>query len=131
MSMSQGTAERWVTISAATVAGIYAYRRLTEPSGPPATFQKLIGVGELPQLGAWATAWGFTFLVVAMMAEASPGLGGGFAILIMTADALTNSTSLFGDVGKAEKKGATTPAPQTPAVSPTVQAKPAPTPVHP
>jgi hypothetical protein len=109
MSMSQATAERWVTISAVTVAGIYTYRRLVEPSTPPATVKKLMGVGELPPLGSWATAWGFTFLVVSVMAEASPGLGGGFAILIMTADILTNSASLFADVGKQQKTPAGVP----------------------
>jgi hypothetical protein len=106
MSMDQAAAERWVTISAVTVAGIYAYRRLIEPSTPPATVKKLMGVGELPPLGSWATAWGFTFLVVAIMAEASPPLGGSFAILIMTADILTNASNLFADVGK--QQGATT-----------------------
>jgi hypothetical protein len=109
MSMSQATAERWVTISAVTVAGIYAYRRLIEPSTPPATVKKLMGVGELPPLGSWATAWGFTFLVVSVMAEASPGLGGSFAILIMTADVLTNSSNLFTDVGKQQKTPAGVP----------------------
>lgn len=98
--MDQATAERWVTISALTVAGVYAYRRLIEPSGPPATLKKLVGVGELPPLGAWATAWGFTFLVVSVIAEAAPGLGGAFAILIMTGDLLANGSSVFADVGK-------------------------------
>jgi len=111
MSMSHDTAQRWVTISAVTVAGIYAYRRLTEESGPPATVPKLMGIGELPQLGAWATAWGFTFLVVAAIAEASPPLGGSFAILIMTADILTNSSNLFSDVSKQQQKGARTGTP--------------------
>src|SRR5215469_2588832 len=107
MSMSHDTAQRWVTISAVTVAGIYAYRRLTEGSGPPATIPKLMGIGELPQLGAWATAWGFCYLVVAAIAEASPPLGGSFAILIMTADILTNSSNLFSDVSKQQKGDAT------------------------
>jgi hypothetical protein len=106
MSMSQQTAERWVTISAVTVAGVYVYRRMTEPTSQPATLPKLLGIGELPALGAWATAWGFTFLVVAVMAEASPGLGGGFAILIMTADLMTNASSIFGDVSKQQKSKA-------------------------
>jgi hypothetical protein len=109
MSMDRAAAERWVTISAVTVAGIYAYRRLTESSGPPATIPKLLGIGQLPQLGAWATAWGFTFLVVAVMAEASPPLGGSFAILIMTADILTNSSNLFSDVSKQQKGAPGTP----------------------
>jgi hypothetical protein len=133
--MDHATAERWVTISAATVAGIYAYRRLIEPSTPPATVKKLMGVGELPLLGSWATAWGFTFLVVAIMAEASPGLGGSFAILIMTADILTNASNLFADVGKqqgtASANTSSSPArPTTPTTptTPTKPTKPTPTP---
>jgi len=98
--MDKATAERWVIISALTVAGVYAYRRLIEPSGPPATLKKIVGVGELPPLGAWATAWGFTFLTVSVIAEAAPGLGGAFAILIMAGDVLANGSSLFADVGK-------------------------------
>jgi hypothetical protein len=101
--MDQATAERWVTISALTVAGIYAYRRLIEPSTPPATLKKLAGVGELPPLGAWATAWGFTFLAVSVIAEAAPGVGGAFAILIMAGDVLANGASVFADVGKQQQ----------------------------
>lgn len=107
MSMDHASAERWVTISAATVAGMYAYRRLVEGSGGTATANNLIGASKPPApLGAWATAWGFTFVVVAIMAEASPPLGGSFAILIMVAAILTNASNLFSDVGK-EQKGAT------------------------
>lgn len=100
--MNQAEAERWVTVSAVVVAGIYAYRRLTEDAAPPVTLKKLIGVGELPPLGSFATAWGFTFLVIAIMTEAAPGLGGAFAILIATSDFLTNSASVFADVGRQE-----------------------------
>lgn len=109
--MTRETAQRWVTVSALIVAGIYAYRRLTEAAAPPVTLKKLVGIGELPPLGSFATAWGFTFLVVAIMTEASPGLGGGFAILIATSDFLTNSGSIFADIGKQTKQtGATTTA---------------------
>lgn len=104
--MDKSTAERWVTISAAVVAGMYAYRRLTEATSTPVTVKKLVGIGNPVPLGAFATAWGFTFLVIAIMAEAAPGLGGAFAILIATGDFLTNSSSVFADVTKLEKPGA-------------------------
>jgi hypothetical protein len=80
------------------------------------TVKKLVGVGELPPLGAFATAWGFTFLVVAVITEAAPGLGASFAILIATADLLTNSTSVFADVGKQ------TGPPQSASITPAQQA---------
>ena len=98
--MDRDTAERWVTISAMVVAGIYAYRRLIEPTATPVTGKQLAGLGSPAPLGAFATAWGFTYLVVSVMATAAPGLGGAFAILIATGDLLTNSASLFADVGK-------------------------------
>jgi hypothetical protein len=105
--MSDAHAEQWITVSAVTVAGVYAYRRLTEPAKPPATAKKIVGIGDLPPLGPWATAWGLTFLMVALMAEVSPSLGGSFAILIAAGDLLTNSASVFADVAKQEdNKGA-------------------------
>jgi hypothetical protein len=109
MAMSADTAERWVVVSAAATAGIYFYRQFTEGSSPPATLKRVAGVGKPPvPLGAFATAWGFTYLVLAMMASAAPGLGGGFAILIMTADFLTNANSVFTDVlGLEQSAGAT------------------------
>ena len=101
--MTEATAERWVVISAVTVAGVYAYRRMVEPSSTTLTKGQLIGVGNPPQLGRFAVGWGFTYLVVAAMASAAPGLGGGFAILIMTSYLLTNGAHLFEDVGKQQE----------------------------
>lgn len=103
--MSEQTAERWVTISAFIVAAVYGYRRITEATAPPVTLKKLAGIGELPPLGSFATAWGLMFLIIAIMTEAAPGLGGGFAILVATSDLLTNSSSVFADVSKQEQAG--------------------------
>jgi hypothetical protein len=101
--MTSDQAEKWVIASALTVAGVYAYRRMTEtPGKPPVTGKQLAGIGELPPLGPWATAWGLTYLVVAIMATAAPGLGAAFAILIATGDLLTNAQSIFADVGARE-----------------------------
>jgi hypothetical protein len=101
--MTSDQAEKWVIASALTVAGVYAYRRMTEtPGKPPVTGKQLAGIGELPPLGPWATAWGLTYLVVAIMATAAPGLGAAFAILIATGDLLTNAQSIFADVGAQE-----------------------------
>lgn len=108
--MDRATSERWVVISAAIVAGIYAYRRVTETVAaattskmPTATKVKsAAGIGPILPVGAFATAWGFTFLVVSILASASPGLGGSFAILIAVSDFLTNSATVLSDVGKQE-----------------------------
>jgi hypothetical protein len=114
--MTDSQAEKWVITSALVVAGIYGYRRLTEtPGQPPVTVKELAGVGELPPLGAWATAWGFTFLVVSVVATAAPGLGAAFAILIATGDLMTNASSIFGDIGTQEHTAAGGTQPLTPA----------------
>lgn len=107
--MDQATAERWVVISAALVAGIYGYRRITEPVAAPTAGGKVkaaIGLGNPLPLGAFVTAWGFTYLVVSILASANPGLGGSFAMLIATGDFLTNATSVLGDVAKQERPSA-------------------------
>ena len=107
MPMSAGQSEKWITVSAVAVAGVYAYRRLVEPAPKAAPDRKtkvkqVAGVGELPPLGTWATAWGFTFLVIAVIAEAAPSLGASLAILIATGDLLTNTKSIVVDVGAQE-----------------------------
>ena len=55
--MDHAQAERWVTISALAVLGIYAYRRLAEPAATTAPKAKeLAGIGPPPPLGTFATA---------------------------------------------------------------------------
>ena len=108
--MTDSQAEKWVVTSALIVAAIYGYRRLTEtPGQPPVTLKQVAGVGELPPLGAWATAWGFTFLVIALIATASPEVGASFAVLIAVGDLMTNAQSIFADVGQ-QQSGAGTAA---------------------
>jgi hypothetical protein len=97
--MSPASAERWVVISAALVAGIYAYRRIAEPTAPATGVRSFAGEGSPPPLGSWATAWGVTFLGVSIMAAVAPGLGGTFAILIAAVDFLGNAQNLFHDIG--------------------------------
>lgn len=96
---SQG-AEKAITSSALIVAGIYIYRRMTEGSGAPSGSKaaQLLGRGSPPSVGTFVTAWGAAFLVISIMATASPGLGGSFAILAATADVLSNGQQIFGDV---------------------------------
>lgn len=100
MNMDKATADRWVTIAAAIVAGVYFYRRVTEPAAGPTTAKKLVGIGQPVPLGSFVTAWGFMFLVLSIVAEASPGLGGSFSALIATSDLLTNMPAITADIGK-------------------------------
>jgi hypothetical protein len=99
--MDRAGAQRAVTISAVIVVGVYAYRRLTETASS-GSLKNIVGIGNPVPLGQFMTAWGFTFLMCALMAEADPGLGGSFAILIATGDLLTNTAAITSDVGKQE-----------------------------
>jgi hypothetical protein len=99
--MDRTTAEHWVVISALIVAAVYGYRRLIEPV-QQGNIKNIIGIGNPVPLAQWATAWGVVYLVISVMAEASPGLGGSFAILIATGDLLVNIGSVTADVQKQE-----------------------------
>jgi hypothetical protein len=101
--MSRSTAERWVVISAIVTLGIYAYRRLAGDPAQPGKLANIVSQKPPVPLGQFATAWGFTYLIIAVMAEAAPGLGGGFAILVMTSDLLANAGSLLSEVAKQEQ----------------------------
>lgn len=116
MTMDQQTAERWVTTSAVIVAAVYAYRRFTEPAAGPTNLKKLAGVGQPAPLGAFATAWGFMFLVLAIVTEISPPLGGSFSILIATGDLLTNTPAITTDIGTKIRKTTAAPAAAKPAM---------------
>lgn len=96
---SQG-AEKAITTSALIVAGIYTYRRLTEGNGSPTGSKaaQLLGRGSPPSVGVFITAWGTAYLVMAIMAATSPGLGGSFAILAAVADILSNGQQLATDI---------------------------------
>jgi hypothetical protein len=98
--MSSSTAERWVTISALLVAGVYIYRRLTEGSGQASgsKLAQLTGKGSPAPIGQFITAWGFAYLVISVIASASPGLGGSFAILVAAGDLLGNAQQVSKDV---------------------------------
>jgi hypothetical protein len=103
--MTDAAAERAITVSAMVVAGIYAYRRITETPGPSsgslgrALFADFGKSGPAPA-AQFITAWGFTFLALAVVASVSPGLGASFAILVAVADALGNLDSLAKDVNQ-------------------------------
>lgn len=100
--MTREGAETAITGSALVVIGIYTFRRISEPD--TATLRKgavasqLAGVGKPIPLGQFAVGWGFTFLVVSLLAQASPKLGGTFAILVATGAVLGNGQSVLGDV---------------------------------
>ena len=107
--MDRAGAERAVTISALIVVGVYGYERLkigeTSSGGG---LKQLLGAEPPPKAGKFIPAWAATFLIVALMAEINPGLGGGFAILIATADLLNNIPAITTKF-KAQETGGTRP----------------------
>lgn len=96
---SQG-AEKAITTSALIIAGVYIYRRFTEGSSSTkgSKTAQLLGQGSPPSIGVFVTAWGAAFLLMSITAQASPGLGGSFAILAATADVLSNGQQIFNDI---------------------------------
>jgi hypothetical protein len=103
--MSRDAAERWVVIAAMVTLGIYAYRRLAEPTASPSSLRNVAGKGGPAPLGQFMIAWGFVFLVVSAMATVAPGVGGPFAALLATADFLNNGQAVFADITRAQKTG--------------------------
>jgi hypothetical protein len=102
MAWTDAQGERWVTISALTVAGIYGYRRVVSPTGPPSASSVVGTAPTVPPLGTFVTAWAVTFLITSVMASANPEFGGAFAILIATGYFLANAPELAANVQKAE-----------------------------
>lgn len=112
-------AQKAVVISATVVFGMYFYRHLTEgTTSVDNGIHQLIGFGTPANIGRFITAWGFVFLMLSIVAEASPELGASFAILVATGDALANGAQVAADVNK--KLGQSSSNPTTTGSSPTV-----------
>ncbi|HET7047874.1 MAG TPA: hypothetical protein VFI54_06340 [Solirubrobacteraceae bacterium] len=90
--MNQDQAQTAVSVSAFVVAAIWAYRKLTE--GPT-------GASSVPNAGHFIVGYGFTFVSLALMAQAAPAFGGMFAILVATGDTLANGQALVSDLAAA------------------------------
>jgi hypothetical protein len=111
--MTKEGAETAVTTSALVVAGMYTYRKLTEKaenvSGseakrkPGEIVKGLVGTGQLLPVGAWVTGAGITFIVLSILAAASPDLGGYSAILVATGTTLGNGLAVTQDITHSEK----------------------------
>lgn len=100
--MTKEQAETAITASALIVGGIYGYRKLIEPAigtqPSQGTVKDIAGLGQIPPIGRFVTGWGVTFLILSLLAQVSPGLGGSLAILVTTGDVLTNGQALAKDI---------------------------------
>lgn len=115
--MTRQGAERAVTVSALVVFGVYFYRVATEGhSSSGGGLLQLGGVGAPANIGRFITGWGFAYLLLGIITEAAPPLGGSLAILLAAGDVLTNAGQVSADVnhklGAAQPKGGTIAPPQ-------------------
>lgn len=101
--MSKDSAQSAVSISAFVVAAIFAYRKLTETStSTPA-----------PSVGHFVLGFGFTYVILSILADGAPELGGMLAVLVATGDLLTNGKPLVADLNTGLKNTQTTTAAKT------------------
>jgi hypothetical protein len=103
--MSPDGAQRAVSVAAVIVGMVYAYRRLVEGAGATGPHvaskgaaKQLLGQGPPPPLSQWIVAYGFAFLVISVMAQAAPRVGGTFALLLALGTVLTQGQQLAADV---------------------------------
>lgn len=124
--MNQAQAETAVTGAALVVGGVYIYRRLSEPETQLQSklpVKQLAGQGPVLPIGPFVVGWGFTFLVLSLMAQANPSLGGNFAVLAAAGAILGNGEAVFQDAGKqlggssTKSAGAATPTTVAPATT--------------
>lgn len=87
--MTVDQAQNAVSLSAFTVASVFAYRKLVEPATQSKT---------TPAVGHFVIGFGFTYIVLSLLAQAAPEIGGMFAILVATGDVLANGNGLLKDL---------------------------------
>jgi hypothetical protein len=109
--------------SALLVGGIWAYRRLVEPtasltaasasdlaSNQGWSARQLAGLEAAPAAAAqFVPAFAFVYITLALIGMADADTARSFAVLIAVGDVLTNGSALFGDIGGAAA-GTSTPA---------------------
>lgn len=93
-------------------------------NGEPATVSgaaaQLLGEGKPPSTERFVVGWGFTFLTLSLMTQASPQLGGSFAALVALGSVLTNGSQVSKDVNtQLRSKTSTLAATDTATATPT------------
>lgn len=126
--MTREGADTAVVTSALVMAGMYAYRRMTEPIGERSkrlpnsasnVAEGVIGRGDLLPTGTWVVGFGVTFIVISILASISPTAGGYSAVLVASTSFFANGEALMEDLktssksslSKQEGKGTSTPEP--------------------
>lgn len=106
MNFSKEGAQTAVTISALLTGGFYTIRKVTEKESAIAQsknateqFKALFGQAPLLDWGQFVKAWGALYLTLAIIAAASPAVGGGFAVLVGASSVLGNLPAVRQDLG--------------------------------
>lgn len=108
--MSTDQAQSAVSLSAFVVAVVFGYRKLVE--------QGVQGGSGVPTTGHFVIGFGFTYVLLSLLAQGAPALGGMLAVLVATGDLLANGKPLVDDVTKALKATQTAGASRAGASSP-------------
>lgn len=87
--MTSDQAQSAVSISAFVVAAIWGYRKLVEKTTSSKT---------TAPTSHFVIGFGFAFIALSLLAQATPALGGMLAIGVATTDALVNGTQLTRDL---------------------------------
>lgn len=99
--MTRSGAQTAVVVAMFWVAVVYGYRKLTEP------ITAGNAVKAVPQTAHFIIGWLFIAVVLSMLAQAAPALGGMFAILVAAGDTMVNGQAIFSDVTGALKATST------------------------
>jgi hypothetical protein len=112
--MTRSGAQSAVVLSAFVTAGIFAYRKFTEPASSPTGL-----IAGVPQTAHFLLGWMVVYTTLSIVAAAAPPLGGMFAILVGAGDLLVNGQAITSDITKGLNATATATAPSAPAGSST------------
>jgi hypothetical protein len=88
--VNRAGAQTAVALSAFWVALLFGYRKLATGA--------IVDPKQIPSTAHFLIGFGFTYIVLAMIAQAAPPAGGMFAVLVATGDTLANGQAIFADV---------------------------------
>lgn len=116
-AMTDSQARDAVNGAALVVAGLYFYRRLTEPSllggkakgsAQPKTLHgaagQVVGLGPLPDVGRFIIGWGVVFIMLSLLEGFAPELAGTMALLVGLSALLVNGSQAAKDIGQQLKQ---------------------------
>lgn len=106
--LTPGRAQGWVLVAAIITGVVYAFRKVIEPATPSSSkttgVKSLLGSGPAPPIEQWVVSYGTAFLILSVIAFASPETAGSLSILIVIGTLLANGQSVVKDINALEGK---------------------------